>query len=86
MEHGGRSMEMKGKGGLFPFQLAWLIPTAAIVTVALGIWGWRSYNVHWDDAVYRSLALFEINNESYINPRAPPTGAFTTPAGPAPSR
>src|SRR5580704_5424232 len=67
MEHGGRGMEMRGKGGLFPFQLAWLIPTAAILTVALGVWGWRSYNAHWDDSIYRSLALFEINNESYID-------------------
>src|SRR5580658_7798120 len=67
MEHEGRGMEMRGKGGLFPFQLAWLIPTAAVMTVALGAWGWRSYNAHWDDSIYRSLALFEINNESYIN-------------------
>jgi hypothetical protein len=60
-------MEMKGKGGLFPFQLLWVIPTAAILTLSLGVWGWLSHQTRLDDALYRSLALFEINNESYIH-------------------
>jgi hypothetical protein len=60
-------MEMKSKGGLFPFQLLWVIPTAAMLTLALGVWGWMSHNARFDDALYRSLALFEINNESYIH-------------------
>jgi hypothetical protein len=59
-------MEMKSKGGLFPFQLLWVIPTAALVTLALGVWGWWGHT-RWDTALYRSLALFEINNESYIS-------------------
>jgi hypothetical protein len=59
-------MEMRSKGGLFPFQLAWVIPAAALLTLALGVWGWTSHQTRFDDALYRSLALFEINNESYI--------------------
>jgi len=60
-------MEMKSKGGLFPFQLLWVIPTAALLTLALGVWGWSSHHTRFDTALYRSLALFEINNESYIS-------------------
>jgi hypothetical protein len=60
-------MEMKSKGGLFPFQLLWVIPTAALLTLALGFWGWSSHNTRFDTALYRSLALFEINNDSYIS-------------------
>src|SRR5579864_2220241 len=60
-------MEMKGRGGLFPVQLLWVIPTAAFLTLALGVWGWESHDARLDDALYRSLALFEINNESYIH-------------------
>ncbi len=59
-------MEMKSKGGLFPFQLLWVIPTAALLTLGLGVWGWWGHT-RWDTALYRSLALFEINNESYIS-------------------
>ncbi len=60
-------MEMRGKGGLFPFQLLWVIPTAALITLGLGVWGWLAHGIRLDTALYRSLALFEINNESYVD-------------------
>ncbi|HLK25686.1 MAG TPA: RyR domain-containing protein [Caulobacteraceae bacterium] len=56
---------MRGKHGLFPFQLVWLIPVAAGLTMALGAWGWLANGARVDDAVYRAMALFEINNDSY---------------------
>ncbi len=76
-------MEMKSKGGLFPFQLLWVIPTAALLTLALGFWGWSSHNTRFDTALYRSLALFEINNDSYISGvGATDAGASSSRAGP----
>jgi RyR domain len=60
-------MEMKGKGGLFPVHLLWLIPTAAGLTLGFGLWGWLAHHTPLDDALYRSLALFEINNDSYAS-------------------
>jgi len=58
-------MEIKGKGGLFPFQLVWLIPLAAAATLVLGTWGWLTHHYPFDESLYRALALFEINNDSY---------------------
>jgi hypothetical protein len=51
--------------GVFPIRLAWVIPAAAAFTIGLGLWGWLSYGAHWDDALYKALALFEINNDAY---------------------
>jgi RyR domain len=58
---------MKDSDGLFPLRLAWLIPLAAAVTVGLGVWGWLDNGSHVSDALYRSLALFEINNDAYTS-------------------
>jgi hypothetical protein len=55
-----------GRGeGLFPFRLAWLIPLAAVVTVGLGVWAWLSQHLPFDEALYRSVALFEIDGNAY---------------------
>ncbi len=33
--------------------------------MAIGVWGWRAHGFDLADALYRSLALFEINNDAY---------------------
>jgi hypothetical protein len=55
----------EGEGGGLPLHLAWLIPAAGLATVGLGVWGWLANGVALDDALYRSLALFDINNDAY---------------------
>src|SRR5579871_6687743 len=59
--------EMRGKGGLFPLRWVWLIPVAALFAVSLGVWGWLEHGANLNDALYRSLALFEINNDAYAH-------------------
>jgi len=56
---------MKHGEGLITFRLAWLIPLAAAITVGLGVWGWLAHGAAPDDALYRALALFDINNDAY---------------------
>ena len=58
---------MKEGGGFFPFRLAWLIPVAAVLTIGLGVWGWLQHGYAWDEALYRAVALFDINNEAYAD-------------------
>jgi hypothetical protein len=43
----------------------WALPACAIVTVALGLWGWLDHGYRFDHALYRAVALFTINNEIY---------------------
>jgi len=38
---------------------------AAVFTVVLGVWGWLSHGADFADALYKALALFEINNDAY---------------------
>jgi len=59
--------EMRGKGGLFPLRFVWVIPVAAVLTMALGVWGWLRNGEGINDALYHSLALFEINNDAYTH-------------------
>ena len=59
--------EARDGEGRLPLHLAWLIPAAALTTVALGVWGWLANGFAFDDALYRSLALFDINNEAYTH-------------------
>jgi hypothetical protein len=40
---------------------------AAIATVSLGLWGWLANGDKIADAAYKSLALFEINNDAYTS-------------------
>ena len=58
-------LDLKDGDGFFPFRLAWLIPLAALVTMGLGLWGWLLIGKPVDDALYRALALFDINNSAY---------------------
>jgi hypothetical protein len=58
---------MNESGGLFTFRLAWLIPAAAILTLGLGLWGWSGHHLPFDEALYRSVALFDIDSNSYSN-------------------
>ncbi|MFI4933947.1 MAG: RyR domain-containing protein [Caulobacterales bacterium] len=51
--------------GFFSFRTAWAIPAMAIFTLALGTWGWMSHGLQFDDALYRSVALFDIGNDAY---------------------
>ncbi len=56
---------MKDSDGLFSFRLAWVILIAALATLALGAWGWLALGKPVDDALYRAIALFDINNDAY---------------------
>ena len=58
---------MKDGEGLITLRLAWLIPLAGLVTIGLGVWGWLDHGAALDDALYRSLALFDINNDAYAH-------------------
>jgi hypothetical protein len=56
---------MKDGEGLITFRLAWLIPLAAAITLGIGLWGWLDRGLALDEALYRALALFDINNDAY---------------------
>jgi hypothetical protein len=58
---------VKDSDGLFSFRLAWVILVAALATIALGAWGWLAAGKPADDALYRAVALFDINNDAYAN-------------------
>lgn len=58
---------MNDREGFFPFRLAWLIPVAALATIGLGLWGWLADHRPFDDALYRAIALFDINNDAYAH-------------------
>src|SRR5215469_4941695 len=65
---------MKEGGGIFPFRLAWLIPVFAVLTLGLALWGWLR-PVHgpplpFDEAIYRAIALFDIDGNSYSHGEA----------------
>jgi len=64
---------MKDGEGLITFRLAWLIPLAAVATITLGVWGWLDHGAAVDDALYRALALFDINNDAYTHGVGIPT-------------
>ena len=34
----------------------------------LGLWGWLDYGYRFDNALYRAIALFAVNNEIYRDP------------------
>ena len=61
---------MKETGGLFPFRLAWVIPVAAVVTLGLGVWAWSDQHLALDEALYRAVALFDIDGNSYSHGEA----------------
>ncbi|HVM98892.1 MAG TPA: RyR domain-containing protein [Caulobacteraceae bacterium] len=58
---------MERSGGLFPFRLAWLIPAMAALTILLGVWGWSTHHLPFDESLYRSIALFDIDGNAYSN-------------------
>jgi hypothetical protein len=43
----------------------WAIPILAALAVILGTWGWLHYGIGLNDALYRSIALFDNNNDIY---------------------
>ncbi|HXQ13494.1 MAG TPA: RyR domain-containing protein [Caulobacteraceae bacterium] len=61
---------MNETGGLFPFRLAWVIPVAAVVTLGLGVWAWSDQHLPFDESLYRSVALFDIDGNSYSHGEA----------------
>ena len=61
---------MNETGGLFPFRLAWIIPVAAVVTLGLGVWAWTDQHQPLDEALYRSVALFDIDGNAYSHGEA----------------
>lgn len=46
----------------------WALPACAVVTLLLGLWGWLDHGLRFDNALYRAVALFAVNNEAYRNP------------------
>jgi len=64
-EAGGKQGGHRDGGGLFPFRVAWIIPVAAALTLGLGLWAWLSRHVPLDEALYRSVGLFEIDGNAY---------------------
>ena len=54
---------MKESGGLF--RLAWIIPVMAIFTLTIAMWGWLDRHQPWDEALYRSVAIFDIDGNAY---------------------
>jgi hypothetical protein len=61
---------MQEREGFFPFRMAWAIPAAALFTLFLGIWGWTARHLPFDEALYRSIALFEIDSDAYTHGEA----------------
>lgn len=43
----------------------WALPACGLITVALGLWGWLDYGYRFDNALYRAVALFSLNNQIY---------------------
>jgi hypothetical protein len=48
-----------------PLRLAWAIPVVAVFTIALGTWAWLDHRLPFDEAIYRSIGLFEIDGNTY---------------------
>lgn len=61
---------MNETGGLFSFRLAWIIPVAAVVTLGLGVWAWTAQHLPLDEALYRAVALFDIDGNAYSHGEA----------------
>ena len=59
---------MSRRRGLSTISLAWIIPMLAVVTVALGAWGWLGRGVRLDEALYRAMILFDNGNDLYRTP------------------
>jgi RyR domain len=60
--------EPKRRG--FVVNPAWAIPVLAILTVALGVWGWEARGYHLADALFRTTGLFDTANGFYdVKPR-----------------
>ena len=59
---------MSKRRGLAALSVAWAIPAFALITVGLGLAGWLSHGVRFDDALYRAMALFDIANAAYDKP------------------
>lgn len=47
---------------------AWTIPGFAVLTIGLGLAGWLAHGYRFDEALYRAIALFEVNNDAYHGP------------------
>jgi hypothetical protein len=63
---------MKESEGLFPFRLAWVIPVFVLITLGLGVWAWRDAPHHdpFDEALYKSIGLFEVDGNAYSHDEA----------------
>ncbi len=44
---------------------AWAIPVLAVLTVALGVWGWEDDGYRFADALFRTTGLFDTANGFY---------------------
>jgi len=58
---------LKDGEGSFSVRLAWVILIAGLATIGLGLWGWLAAGKPPDDALYRAVALFDINNDAYAH-------------------
>jgi hypothetical protein len=55
-------------GRLISAAAPWTLPICALITVILGLWGWLDHGYRFDNALYRAVALFAVNNEIYRDP------------------
>lgn len=54
--------------GLLSLLGAWMIPILAVVTVALGTWGWLDFGYPGHEAAYRGVLLFDFGAGVYEDP------------------
>ena len=47
---------------------AWAVPAFAVLTLVLGAAGWLAHGQRFDEALYRAVALFDNNNDTYDGP------------------
>lgn len=64
----GSGGDVRGARRLAATAAPWTLPLCALITVVLGLWGWLDYGYRFDNALYRGIALFAVNNEIYRDP------------------
>jgi hypothetical protein len=56
---------MKRRRGSFSIRAVWALPALALISLVLGTWGWVEHGLNLNDDLYRAIALFDNNNDTY---------------------
>jgi hypothetical protein len=56
---------MKKRKGSVSVRAVWAIPILAAITIVLGVWGWMSRGVDFDNALYEAVGLINNANDTY---------------------